>query len=130
VRTELLTPKRPRILGRSKTVVLEPALKARLSLVLLVAALVIGGVATNLWRQSGILEKQGSQKAERAKTSKAILQPPSAPEPIPTPVPAPNLPPDRDWQPHLAVRQITALVKLPPPRAQLISLEKWAKRGP
>jgi hypothetical protein len=133
VRTELVAPKRPRILGRSKKVVLEPALKTRLSLVLLVAALVIGGLVINLWRQSGNLEKQGSQKVERAKTNKAISQPlAQEPTPQPTPTPGPTV---STWREYIAQHPEqfpfakpaprAALVKLPPPRAQLVRVPEW-----
>lgn len=86
VRTELNRPKRPRILGWSKTVALEPALKARLYLLLLIAALLIGGAASNLWRQ---------REAERTKTNQAISQP-LAPQPTPTPPTTHD--PARRWQ--------------------------------
>jgi len=57
-RTELVAPRRPRILGRKTPATLpEPSTKGPLYLVLLVAAMVIGGAATTLWRQ---------QEAERA----------------------------------------------------------------
>jgi hypothetical protein len=119
--TELVGPKRPRILGRKRSATPNLAVKWRLYLALLIAVMIVGGVAL-LWRQE--------QTAERAKTSKAILQPPPAPEPIPTPVPAADLPPDLDWQSYLAAQQQraprAALVKLPPPRAQLIRLPEWA----
>jgi len=129
VRTELNRPKRPRILGWSKTVALEPALKARLYLLLLIAALLIGGAASNLWRQSRIFGDQESQKAERTKTSKAILQPTPAQEPTPQAVPTPEHPPYHDWKSYLAAHQTraprAALVKLPPPTAQLVRLPEW-----
>jgi len=48
-RTELVAPRRPRILGRKTPATLpEPSAKGPLYLVLLVAAMVIGGAATTL----------------------------------------------------------------------------------
>jgi hypothetical protein len=117
VRTELFAPRRPRILGRKTSPGLNPAAKWPLYLVLLIAIVVVGGTIAT-WRQE--------QNTER--TNKAISQP-LAPQPTPTPVPTPELSPYRDWQSYLAAQQQraprAALVKLPPPRAHLISLPEW-----
>src|SRR5262245_33221404 len=73
---ELVARERPRIPGRKTPAALKPAVTWPLYLALLIVALVIGGAANNLLRQ---------WDAERAKTSKAILQPTPAPTPAPTP---------------------------------------------
>ena len=130
VRTELVEPRRPRILGRNTQSRLNPATKWPLYLVVLIAVVIVRGVATT-WRQEWT--------AERAKTSKAITQP-LAPQPTPTPItPAPAPGPARSWQEYLAQHPEqfsyrnaapraelvkpaprAALVKLPAPRAQLV----------
>jgi hypothetical protein len=122
VRTELVAPRRPRILSLQRSDSLKPAVKWPLYLAVLVAVIIIGAVAL-LWRQQG---------AERAKTNQAIAQPltpqptpaPAA-TPVPTPVPLPPGSADR-WKEYLAAQQRTApraiLIKLPPPRAELVRL--------
>jgi hypothetical protein len=85
VRTELVAPKRPRILGPKRTAAANPALKRRLYLMLLIAVMIVGGVAL-LWCQE--------QTAERAKTNQAISLPTPAPQPTPSPTPGPT-----GWQP-------------------------------
>ena len=118
-RDELITPRRPRILERKKPVVLVPSTPATPWYFLFFLALVlVGGVAGNLWRQ---------WEAESA-----ISQPVPAPHPTPAPAatPAP-LPPGSAsrWKEYLAAQQTRApratLVKLPPPRAQLVRLPEW-----
>jgi hypothetical protein len=75
VHTELVAPKRPRKLGPKRSATLNPAVTRPLYLTLLFAVMIVSGVAL-LWRQE--------QTAERAKTSKAILQPTPTPQPAPT----------------------------------------------
>jgi hypothetical protein len=115
-RTELVTPRRPHILGRKTQSRLKSATKWPHYLAVLIAALVVGGLIAR-WRQE--------ETAERAKTSKAILQPTPAQEPPPQAVPTPEHPYD-DWKSYFAAHQTgaprAALVKLPPPRAQLVAL--------
>ena len=113
VRAELVSPKRARILGRSKTATLDPAVKGRLYLTIFVALMVIGG-AIATWRQG--------ETAERART-KAISQP-LAPQPAPRPTPIPPTQVVPTPMPAIKAPRAT-LVKLPPPRPQLVSLPEW-----
>ena len=119
VRSELVAPRRPRILGDSKRATLDgPAVKGRLYLLLL--ALMIGAAAATSWYQ---------WNAERARSRQAISQS-LAPQPAPTPDPAVNT-----WRAQLAghpeqfpyanAAPRTAPVKLPPPKAQLVRLPEW-----
>ena len=75
MRTELVTPKRSRILDPKRSGTLNSAVTWPLYLALLVTVVVVGGTVAT-WRQE--------QTAERAKTSKAILQPTPTPQPAPT----------------------------------------------
>jgi hypothetical protein len=79
-------------------------------------------IGSAVWRQQ-------SGQAERAR-SKAISPPALTPQPAHTPrLSTPELSPYHDWQSYLVAHQATApraaLVKLPPPRARLISLPEW-----
>jgi len=58
VRTELVAPKRPRILGRKISATLNPAVAVKwpLYLTLLIAVMIVGGVAL-LWRQEQTIER-------------------------------------------------------------------------
>jgi hypothetical protein len=86
VRAEFFAPRRPRILARAKPATLKQPPKWPLYPALLIAALLIGGAASNLWRQ---------REAERTKTNQAISQP-LAPQPTPTPPTTHD--PARRWQ--------------------------------
>jgi hypothetical protein len=122
--TELVAPRRPRILGRKTSTGLNTAAKWPLYLAALIAVGIVGGVAL-LWRQ---------WETERASSTGAISQPALAPQPTPalTPVPLPPGSADR-WKAYLAEQQTRApraewvkpapraeLVRLPAPRAQLV----------
>jgi len=78
-------------------------------------------IGTAVWRQQN--------NAERAKSTGAISEPALTPQPTPTSVPTPQLSPYHDCPSYLAAQQQraprAALVKLPPPQAQLISLPDW-----
>jgi len=88
VRTELVAPKRPRILGRKTSLKLNPAAKWPLYLAALIAVLIVGGVAL-LWRQ---------WETERASSTGAISQP-LAPQPTPAPTSFPTPDPTKSpWQ--------------------------------
>jgi hypothetical protein len=118
VRAELNRPKRPRILGGAKRATLDPAVKGRLYLVIIVAALVLGGTALGPWRQ---------WDAERAQDRKAISHP-LAPQPAPVPTVNPwraQLALHPEQFPYANAAPRAALVKLPPPRAQLVRLPEW-----
>jgi hypothetical protein len=124
--TELVAPRRPRILGRKPSHGLNRTAKWPLYLAAIIAAVVVGATVAS-WRRDGT--------TERAKTSKAILEPTPAPQPAPasTPVPLPAGRADR-WKPYLAEQQQTTvrraelvkpvpraeLVRLPAPRARLV----------
>ena len=122
VRDELVTPRRPPIPpieDRPRPVsILKPKSKAPLYFVLAICALALAGTVTTLLRQWA---------AERA-----ISQPVPAPHPTPaptaTPAPLPSGSADR-WKEYLAAQQTRAsraeLIKLPPPRAQLVRLPEW-----
>ena len=112
-RDELITPRRPRILERKKPIELNPSAPAIPWYFLFFVALVlVGGVAGHLWRQ---------WEAERT-----ISQPVPAPHPSPAPLPPGSA--DR-WKEYLPTEQTRApraeLLKLPPPRAQLVRLPEW-----
>ena len=62
-RTEFVAPKRTLILGRKTSATLNPSPKWPLYLAVLIAMMIIGGVATT-WRKE--------QTTERTKTNKAI----------------------------------------------------------
>jgi len=124
VRTELAGLRRPPIppiADRPTRERVRPEPRGPLYFVLLlVTALLIGGTAITLWRQ---------RDAERAKTNKAISQPLA---PQPTPTPGPTVYPWREYIaqhpeqfPYANGAPRAALVKLPPPRAQLIRLPEW-----
>jgi hypothetical protein len=112
---ELLAPRRQPILYGKTKPKRNSSSTWPLYLAVLIAVLMIGGA---VWCQQ-------SGQAERAR-SKAISPPALTPQPAPTPAPTPELSPYHDWQSHVAAHQTTVpravLVKLPPPRAQLISL--------
>jgi len=110
VRTELVAPKRPRILGRKTSLKLNPAAKWPLYLAALIAVLIVGGAAL-LWRQ---------QEAERASSKRAVSQP-LAPQPAQTAAPTPG--PARSWGEYLtnkAPAPRATLVQPRAPRAQLV----------
>jgi hypothetical protein len=120
VRAEFFAPRRPRILARAKPATLKQLPKWPLYLALLIAALLIGGTASNLWRQ---------REAERTKTTQAISQPLA---PQPTPAPGPSVTTWREFIaqhpeqfPYAKPAPRAVLVKLPPPKAELIRLPDW-----
>ena len=120
VRVELVGPRRPRILGRKTQSRLKPPLTWPLYLAVLIAVLIVGGVATT-WRQE--------QAQERAKTDKAISQLALVPQPTPippasVPAPGPVARPKESFANHPPAPR-AALVKLPPPRARLVHLPEW-----
>ena len=81
VRSELVAPRRPRILGRKTQSRLKPAGKWPLYLAVLIAVVVVGGLIAT-WRQE-------NSAVERAKTDQAISQP-LAPTPTPGPTVSPR----------------------------------------
>ena len=118
-RAELIRPRRSRILGDPKRAALEgPAVKSRLYLVTIVTALLIGAAATTLWHQ---------WNTERAKSTGTTSQPVAS-----QPAPGPTVSPWREYIaqhpeqfPYANGAPRATLVKLPPPRAQLIRLPEW-----
>jgi hypothetical protein len=119
VRTELVAPKRPRILGRKTPATLKSAVNWPLYLALLIAALIVGSVALS-WRQE--------KTVERAKTNQAISQPTPAPQPTLSPSPGPGEAQTSSAGNPLAPRAVlvqrvprATLVKPPVPRAQSTS---------
>jgi hypothetical protein len=119
VRAEFRRPKRARVLRYPS----DPGSLRRLILSgFVVLAVIAGGIAT--WTQQ--------QSKEPVKTGKAISEPIPAPTsqrtlitPMPTPEPAPT--PHTSWQSYIAAHQAprAMLVKLSPPRAQLVRLPDW-----
>ena len=110
-RLELDRPRRPRILGRKTKSTLKKSPKWPLYLALHITIVVVGGTMAT-WRQEPTAER----------TNKAISQL-LVPQPAPTPMtPAPGR--ASRWTLYLATQQTPApratLVKLPPPRAQLV----------
>ena len=110
VRSELVTPRRPPIADRPNLVKSQP--RGPLYFVLLVAALVLGGTAANLWRQWDASSARGEH----------VSPPPLAPQPAqtlsaPTPIPAPRAMLAKD-----RVGPRAQLVAHPVPRAQLVAL--------
>jgi hypothetical protein len=97
--TELVAPRRPRILGRSGPI--PQRSKASLYFVLLMASIVIGGAVITLWHQG--------QTAERASSTKAISQPALTPTPAPTPPGSAD-----QWKAYLTGQQQRV------PRAELV----------
>ena len=108
-RTELVAPKRPRILGRSRPI--AQASKAPLYFVLLICAVVLAGVVTTLWRRGD---------AERA-PNQAISLPTATPQPTVVPSPTPG-PAPRTMLTKGRVVPRAQLVRHSVPRAQLVAL--------
>ena len=81
VRSEFVAPRRPRILGRQNPATIQPGARRALYLALLISALVLGGAATALWRQSKILESLKSKDTSQYKQSRSLQRP--CPRPLP-----------------------------------------------
>jgi hypothetical protein len=117
VRAELVRPRRPRILKRPPE---RSRWEPRHSILAFAFLMLAGAVLTNLLhpaRES--IDSQIAPSPEQSATPAAT--------PVPTPQPAPLAPaptPHTSWQSYLAAEQTRApraqLVKLSPPRAQLV----------
>src|SRR5262249_17853919 len=124
IRNELVAPRRPRILKRPvQEPLCAPSGVPKWLIAFGLLALILLCVVNSRQRE------RTTALLERAKASQIISVPTPQPQPTPTPAPTPELSPYHDWQSYLAAQQRraprAALVKLPPPRAQLISLPEW-----
>ena len=119
VRTELLPPKRPRILRRP-----APRLQGRSGFLKWVGAFGLAAVIL-----AGVIANYSQRQPSATPAVKAMPTQQPVPTPAATPVPLPSGSAER-WKAYLATQQTKApraiLVKLPPPRAQLVSLPEWS----
>jgi len=118
VRSELTGPRRPPIPPIEKDRALsvpKPESKAPFYFVFAICLVALAGAIYASWRQ---------WDAERAKTNQAISQP-LAPQPTPVTLPPGNASRWLEYLTHNPPALRAVLVKLPPPRAQLVHLPEW-----